>query len=726
MTPVRPRIAPVSTPSRENENTPNGGGIPADELRTARKSIVDHRQYDAIHRSLLTGLLGNVGTRTGDFEYTGARGTKFHIFPGSGLFRGKPKWVVAGELVETTRLYARTVASIDPRWVERAADHLVKREYSEPHWRRDTANVVAYERVALYGLVLVPRRVVYYGPIDPKTAREVFIHAALVEGEYDTDAQYFRHNRDLLREIELIEAKLRRRDVLVDAKTRFAFYDARVPQGVFNGFTFERWRRDAEQRDKRVLFMNRADLMLHAAEQATPGLYPDSLTVHGAKLPLSYHLEPGHPADGVTATVPLAALNQLPTEPFEWLVPGMLKEKLVGLIKTMPREWRVKFVPAPDVADAVMPNLVPYHGSLLDAFADQLGKRAGMQIPRSAFTPDELPEHLRMNFRVVDEHGKQVVINRDLNVIRRELGIRARSTFADLPPGEFNRQRVTRWDFGDLPEKVEVHLHGTTLLGFPALIDGGDHVALRLLDSAEASRKAHPAGVRRLFMVQLSEEVKHLARRLPRIEQLCLYFKPLGSCDDLKRDLMDAIADRATGELTGVRTQAEFIAHAETGWRRLSQAATQLTELAWEALSAYHAVERDLSGRAFPPLLLDSVRDMRDQLAHLMSPRFLKTTPAAWLSHLPRFLKAIQVRLTKLMNAGLSRDVAHAQEVAPRWRAYLERARKHRKDNVIDPALEEYRWMLEELRVSLFAQELKTSVPVSPKRLDALWEKVLP
>jgi ATP-dependent helicase HrpA len=674
---------------------------------------------------VLSGLLGNVGTKTSDVEYTGARGTKFYLFPGSGLFRSKPRWVVAGELVETTRLYARTVAAIDPRWVERVAAHLVKREYTEPHWRRDTANVVAFERVTLYGLPIVPRRVVHYGPIDPKVAREVFIHAALVEGEYDTDAQYFRHNRDLLREIELIEAKLRRRDVLVDAQTRFAYYDARIPKGVFNGFTFERWRRDAERQDKRVLFMTRADLMLHAAEQATPGLYPDGLTVGGVRVPLAYHLEPGHPADGVTATVPLAALNQLPAEPFEWLVPGMLKEKLVALLRTLPRELRVKFVPAPDVADAAIPGMPHGRGPLLEAFADQLGKRIGSVVPRGAFAPDELPDHLRMNFRIVDESGKQVATGRDLAKIRRDLGIRARSTFADLPAGPYNRADVTRWDFGDLPEKVEVRLHGATLLGFPALVDEGATASLRLLDSAEAARLAHRAGVRRLFMVQLAEEVRQLARRLPRIEQLCLHYKPLGSCDDLKRDLMDAIADRATGELTGVRTQAGFIAHAETGWRRLSSAATEVTDLAWAALTAYNAVARDLS-RDVPPLLLDSVRDLREQLAHLVPPRFLRTTPARWLPHLPRFLKAMQARLAKLLNAGLVRDQAHMLEVRPRWRAYLERAAKHRRDNVVDPALAEYRWMLEELRVSLFAQELKTSIPVSPKRLDAQWALVQP
>ncbi len=333
-----------------------------------------------------------------------------------------------------------------------------------------------------------------------------------------------------------------------------------------------------------------------------------------------------------------------------------------------------------------------------------------MTIPRSAFASDELPEHLRMNFRIIDESGKQVAAGRDLNRIRKNLGIRARDTFADLPQGQWNRENVTRWDFGDLPEKVEVKLHGTTLLGFPALVDEGEKVSLRLLDSAEAARKAHPAGTRRLFMVQLSEEVKHLSRRLPRIEQLSLYYKPLGSGDDLKRDLMDAIADRATGELASVRTQAEFIDHAGTGWRRLSIAATQVTDLAWAALSAFHDVSRELS-RNFPPLLLPSVRDIRDHLAQLVPKNFLKTTPANWLVHLPRFVKGIQVRLTKLQNAGLSRDQENLYEVQSRAHAYAERSRKHRKENVIDPELDTYRWMLEEYRVSLFAQELKTSIP---------------
>lgn len=685
---------------------------------------------DAIHRALLTGLLGNVGLRTEPHEYTGARNTKFYIFPGSSLFQQKPPWVMAGELVETTRLYARTVAPVKPQWIERAAEHLVKREYAEPHWRRETANVVAYERVTLYGLPIVPRRLVHYGPIDPKVSRELFIQNALVEGEYNTDAPYFRHNRDLIRELELMEAKLRTRAILVDARTRYAFYDARIPQGVFNGFTFERWRREAEGQDKRVLFMTREDLMLRGAQVAEPGLYPDAMTVHGLRLRLDYRLDPGHPADGVTATVPLAALNGLPPEPFDWLVPGMLKEKVLALIKTLPKATRVHFVPAPESADVAAAGLTFGRGSLFEALANQLGKQSGVTVRPIDFKPEELPDHLRMNFRVVDESGKPVAVGRDLTAIKKSLGALARSVFEALPPTQWHKDHLTRWDFGDLPEKVEIKHNHRTLLGYPALVDNESSVSLRLFDSADAARQAHQAGVRRLFAVQLREEMKYLARRLPGIERMSLHYAPLGNSEDLQRDLLAAIADRALfgtddGGVGHIRTQAEFIARAEPGWRRLSPVANEMTAAAGEILALFHEVSKQLE-RSFPPLLTDSVKDMRQQLAHLVPKDFLTRTPAAWLKHLTRFLKGIQIRLQKLQNAGLARDLQAMTDVTPHWQRYLSRREKHRKEGVIDPALEQYRWMIEELRVSLFAQELRTSVAVSPKRVDAQWALVQP
>ena len=688
-------------------------------------------RQDAIHRALLAGLLGNVGVKKDKREYEGARGRKFSIFPGSALFKRSPEWVMSAELVETTRLYARTVGPAKADWVERLADHLVKRTHTDEHWNRERSRVEAYERVTLHGLVLIARRVIDFGPLEPKLSRPIFIHQALVRGEFRTAAPFFEHNRRLIEQVRQIEAKARRRDVLVDEEARFRFYDARIPQRVYDGFEFEKWRRQAEKHNERLLFMQRSDLMLHCAEGVTAELYPDELAVEGVKVPLHYRFDPGSASDGVTAVIPLAALNQLPAEPFEWLVPGYLPEKLVALIRSMPKPLRVQFIPAPEVAHAAATQLQFGEGSLLDAFALALGKRAGVQLSRSAFDVETLPDHLRMNFRVIDASGKTVAAGRDIDDIRRRLGIRARESFASMPPGEFHRDRVTRWDFGDLPEHVELKRHGMTLLGYPTLVDEGSSVSLRVLDSPAAARAEMRGGLRRLFMIQVAEELKYLSRKLPGVEQMCLHYALLGPCDELKRDLLTATADAALFDgaddeaAATVRTREAFAERAEAGWRRLTAAGAEVTTVAAETLLLFYEVNQRQS-EDFPPMLLYAARDLREQAARLVPRRFLVRTPAAWLRHLPRFLRAMQVRVQRLFNAGLARDAAAAAEVGPLWRRYLEREQSHRSRGVIDPALEQFRWMLEELRVSLFAQELKTSVPVSPKRLEALWEQVQP
>lgn len=688
-------------------------------------------RQEAIHRALLAGLLGNVGVKKDKREYEGARGKKFSIFPGSALFKRSPDWVMAAELVETTKLYARTAGPAKADWIERLTDHLVKRTYTDEHWNRERSRVEAYERVTLHGLVLVARRVIDFGPLEPKLSRSIFIHQALVKGEFRTAAPFFEHNRRLVEQVRTIEAKARRRDVLVDEEARFRFYDARIPQRVYDGHEFEKWRRQGERHNEKLLFMQRSDLMLHGAEGVTAELYPDEINVEGVAVPLQYRYDPGSPADGVTALVPLAALNQLPAEAFEWLVGGYLPDKLVALIRSMPKPLRVQFIPAPEMAQAVAANMPFGRGSLLDAFALALGKRAGTQLARTVFDLNALPDHLRMNFRVVDASGKTVAAGRDLDEIRRRLGIKARASFAAMPPGEFHRDNVTRWDFGDLPEHVELKRQGMTLLGYPTLVDEGNSVSLRVLDSAPGARAAMRVGLRRLFMIQVGQELKYLSRKLPGIEPMCLHYALLGPCDELKQDLLTAIADAALfdGEddeaAAKVRTRDAFAARAEAGWRRLSAAGGEVSAVAAETLALFHQVNTRL-GEDFPPLLLPSARDMRDQLSRLVPRRFLAKTPAAWLKHLPRFLRGMQIRLQKLFNAGLARDAAAMAELAPLWRMYVEREVAHQARNLNDPALEQFRWMLEELRVSLFAQELKTSVPVSVKRLEGLWEGVQP
>jgi ATP-dependent helicase HrpA len=682
---------------------------------------------DSIHRALLAGLLGNIGQKGEQAEYNGTRGSKFFIFPGSSQFSRKPQWVMAAELVETTRLYARTVAPIRPEWVERLATHLIHRSYVEPHWQPDTGHVAAYEKVTLYGLVLVPRRLVHYGPIDPIRSRQLFIQHCLVEGGSRLDAPFFRANRRLIEEVQALEAKLRTRDVLVDEQVRYDFYDSRIPVGIYNIPLFEKWRKQAERDDPKLLLMTRRDLMLHGAEDATAERFPDAMEINGQRFPLSYKLDSAAADDGVTVTIPLAALNKLPGEPFEWLVPGWLPEKITELMRTLPKALRTKFVPIPDTARAVARAMPFAYGPLLDRLAQQLSKLGGMNLSVRDFDQVDLPANMRMNFRIVDEKDVEIAVGRDLAALRKQLGIAAAASFATLSTGQFHRDGLARWDFGDLPLHVEVRRGEATLLGYPALVDNGQSVSLRLLDSPEAQRASMRAGLRRLFMLQLSSEMKQLARMIPDIEKMGLHYSTIGPGSQLKEDLLAAIADRALLEDASpmsIRTQADFAQRAGEGWKHLSAAMREIVEPVKSALAIYAELNPRLQ-KTFPPAMSDSVRDMTEQLRWLFMPHFVLRMPWTWLRHYPRFARGIEVRLKKMLDAGLARDMAALTQVQPYWRRYVEQARRDAEKGRADAELETYRWMVEEFRVSLFAQDLKTSQPISAKRLDGQWEKIL-
>ena len=677
---------------------------------------------DRVHRALLTGLLSNVGNKADTGEYAGTRGAKFFIFPGSVLFKRKPDWVMAAELVETTRLYARTNAKVTPEWIERAAAHLLKRTYTDPQWNAQRADVTAGERVSLRGLVLVPHRTVPYGPIDPRTAREVFVHHALVEGDFRTGAPFLRHNMGLLRQVQTLEAKARRRNLLADVVRPFAFYDRLVPRDVYNGPLFERWRKEAERRDERLLFMSVADVTRADAEPVKPADYPDEIKVGTLTLPLTYVNDVARPDDGVTVTIPLALLNQVPAGPFEWLVPGWLHEKVVELIRTLPKAVRTRLVPAPDAAAKAVAGTAGAGRSapFYDAIAFQLGKIVGEVIPPSAFDVEAVPKFLRMHFRVTDAAGKAVASGRDLVQLRAQLGVKARESFAALPPTEYAREKLTHWDFGDLPERVEIHRAGATFSGYPALVDQGATVSLRVMDSREASVAANRAGVRRLFMLQLEQELRQLARGFTHVEEMTRAYRPLGTWAELKQQVIAAAVDRALyAEASDIRTHEAFITVARDGWLRLSAAARELNGLAFEVLSIYAPLNATLS-REYPPLLLDSINDARQQLRWLVPAAFLSATPPAWLPQLPRLLKGLQARLTKLLNAGLPRDQQHLAEVRPLERGYVERRSALAARGRTDPRLVTAWWTMQELRVSLFAQELGTSVPVSVRRVEKL------
>ncbi|MHC4649409.1 MAG: ATP-dependent RNA helicase HrpA [Planctomycetota bacterium] len=680
--------------------------------------------FDAVHRSLLSGLLSSIGVRQEGYAYTGADGKTFHIFPGSGLFKKGPRWLMAAELVETTRLYARTVARIRSQWLEELAAHLVQRSHSDPRWHRESATAVANENVSLFGLPIVTNRRVPYGPVDPRASREIFIQHALVEQEYATDAPFFAHNRRLLEEIETLQAKCRSRDVLVDSSVRYAFYDQRVPQDVCSGRQLDTWRENAERENSRLLCMSRDDLMRHAADAVTAERYPDVLHLAGNDWKLEYRLEPGHPEDGITMTVAVEAVGQLDEQRLEWLVPGYLKEKVVALIKALPKTLRTNFVPAPDFAEACAEGMRFGVGPLVDAVSSQLEHMVPVTIPRDAWRPQELPPYLRMNVRVVDGTGRVVICSRDLDEIRTAVGAVARTALTTLEGSPFNRAGLTRWDFGDLPREVTVQKRGLSLRGHPAIVDGLTNVGLRLFDSPELAEQHHRQGLRRLYVLQMPNDINGFIRTLPGFDEMALLHAALGHDEELSDQLALLIADRAF--LTAAplpRTEAGFRDRLATGEQRIWEVGMEVCDRAARILEAHHdlavALDRDV-----PPQWSDALADIRRHLGYLLPPGFFTATPYEWLSHFPRYLHAAERRLAKLARGGHVRDAGLADKLRPMWRAYLERAEEHRARGIVDPALEHYRWMLEELQVSMFAQELKTSVPVSIKRLARQWEQV--
>jgi len=682
---------------------------------------------DQIHRALLTGLLSNLGHKGDGHEYAGGRGRKFAIFPGSTLFSRKPKWVMAAELVETSKLYARTVAKIQPQWIERVAEHLIQRSYSDAHWDAERANVMAFERVSLFGLTIVPRRRVPYGKVDPVEARNLFIHHALVEGEFSTKAPFFEHNRRLVDQIERIEAKRRKRDVLLSPQVRFDFYDARVGREVTNGASFEQWRKQAEREKPDLLFMRREDLMAHDAAEVTAELYPDELPVGGSTLQLDYHAEPGHEDDGVTVTVPLAMLNQVSAERLDYLVPGLLKEKVVALIKTLPKAIRKNFVPVPEFAKRLLPMLNDDGGRpLVQELAERMSGFSGIEVPADAFDPSQLPEHLRMKVRVVDEAGRPLAADRELEPLREQLGDQARSLLkrgAGEAASPWHRDGLNDWDFDELPERVEVDSAGVTLRGHPALVDQGAAVGLRVMDTPEAAAAATRAGLRRLFALQVGAELAYLEYETPQLDQLALDFATLGSRKQLVRDLLDAAVDRCfLADDPRIRDRQAFEQRLASHRDRLDAAFAEVVQLAGSILRSYQPVRAELDGA--PGAWRDAVADMSDQLAHLFAERFLVETPWPWLCQYPRYLAAMRRRIEKIENGELQKDKARIAEYAELWRQCQARRKAERDRNRVDPQLEHYRWMLEEYRVSIHAQDLGTFVPVSAKRLAKQWKKV--
>jgi ATP-dependent helicase HrpA len=679
--------------------------------------------YAAIHRALLSGLLSNVAFKSDAHEFTGPRNLKLAVFPGSGLFARPPKWIVAAELVETARRYARTVAKIEPQWIETLAEHLVKRHHSDPHWEKRAGQVVAYEKVTLYGLVLVARRRVNFGPIDPGRARDLFIRGALVHGELTTRAAFLAHNQALLAELQQIEEKTRRRDVGVDEELLYGFYDERIPAHIHSAADLERWYQQAARASPRLLFLARQDLSPHAVSGCRTTGFPDELEIAGIRLGLEYRFAPGDEQDGVTAVVPLALLNQLSPQVFEWLVPGLVQEKVTALIRSLPKRLRRHFVPAPDYARACLEACPAHSGSLLDALTQQLERSTGVEVPADAWSLEQLPAHLRMRFRVVDAQGGTVAAGRDLAALKQQVGARAARQFRHLSAHALERDDVKGWDFGDLPAYVELKQQGLSMRGYPALVVDGSRVGLRILDDPRRAGREHRDGLVALFRLVASGTVRHLEKHLPGIETMCLKFAGVGSCEVLRDDLVRGIiAHLFPGDALDIRARKDFEARALSAERQLMGVANDLCGWVGQALAEYHEVARQL-GKSISPRWLGLVADVRTQLAGLVYPGFVTATPFDQLPHLARYIRGIRVRLQRA-EQDPGRDQRQRARLAPFQDRLEQLLGQHTLVAGLGKRIMDYRWLVEEFRISLFAQELGTARPVSPERLQKLWSEL--
>ncbi|MDE2454994.1 MAG: ATP-dependent RNA helicase HrpA, partial [Burkholderiales bacterium] len=715
--------------------------------------------YEQLHLAMLAGLLGNIGCKSDDEDwYLGARGIRFWRHPGAHLSKKPGRWLVAAELVETTRLFGRGLAAIEPQWIPQIAGHLLKTQLLEPHWEKKAAEVVALERATLYGLVVYNNRRVNFGRVDAAGAREIFIREALVNGEWETRLPFVAHNRKLIAQVEELEHKSRRQDVLVDDELIVAFYDQQLPKDVCSGSSLERWFRDEVKRQPTLLQLTRDELMRHEAAGITTAAFPKTIRLGGIDCAAIYLHQPGDAKDGVTVTVPIYALNQVHEERCEWLVPGMLRDKVLALVKSLHQRPRSRLVPLPDYA-AEFCETVPFaDGGLVDALLKAVRERTQLAVQRNDFKLDQLAPHLFMNFRIVDEHGRQLGMGRDLAGLKAEFGGQARSAFqalAALKPapttqaaaapvaaatgkaGEAGKSgkavvaqvvaapapsaaaRYTDWSFGELPELMEIHRGGQTLIGYPALIDRGTQVEIEVFDEPEVAAAKHRAGLRRLVALQIREPLKYLEKNLPELQQMAVAFISLGgTLEELRAQIIEVALDRAFLVEPLPTDSASFKARIEQGRPRLTLIANEVARLASTVLAEYAVAARKLKDSRPPKDVAD---DIQAQLQRLCGKRFLAATDWAALQHFPRYLKAVTLRLEKL-RADPARDAARLAELKPVEQRWLRRVADLR--GAQHARLDEYRWLLEELRVGLFAQELRTPQPVSVKRLDRAWAQL--
>jgi ATP-dependent helicase HrpA len=716
--------------------------------------------YEQLHLSMLAGLLGNVGYKLEDEEaYLGARGIKFHKHPGAHLSKKPGRWIVVAELVETTRLFGRGIAAIEPQWLEQVGAHLLKKQLLDPHWEKKFAEVVALERATLYGLVVYSGRRKPYSRVDLHGAREIFIREALVGDQWETKLPFLAANHKMIAKVEELEHKSRRQDVLVDDELIYAFYDQQLPADVCSGRLLENWYRTESAKQPRLLMLSREELMRHEAAGITTQAFPKHIRLGGTDCQATYLHEPGDARDGVTVTVPLFVLNQVSEDRCEWLVPGLLKDKIQALLKSLPQRPRSRFVPLPESATRLAAELSAPElfgaGSLTDVLLKKARDETSLDIKRTDFKHEMLSPHLFMNLCVVDEHGRQLGMGRNLGALKGELGAKARGAFqalaqlkvnapaaapvanpasnapastsntastqrvsaapAKAAPKPLAPQRYTAWTFGELPELMEISKGGQTLIGFPALVDVQDAVTIEVFDEPDVAATKNRAGLRRLFALQIKDALKYLEKNIPDLQKMAVAYMPLGTADELKTQIIDVALDRAFLLDPLPNDEVTFKRRIEEGRGRLTLIANEVARLAGTILLEFGTATSKIKDTKNAP---DATADCTAQLQRLMPKNFMAATPWPQLQHYVRYLKAITLRLDKY-RADPARDAQRLTELKPQeqryWRLVAERK------GAQDARMLEFRWLLEELRVSFFAQELRTPQPVSIKRLEKAW-----
>ena len=695
--------------------------LPRDENESEEQAKQARRKTSGkLHQALLSGLLSNLGTLLENREYLGARNRKFMIHPGSGLAKKTPKWVMAFELIETTKLFARTVAKIDPQWIEPQAQHLVKSSYSEPHWEMKRAQVVAFEQVTLFGLPIVARRRVHYGPIAPQESRELFIRRALVEGEFQTKGEFFTHNRALIEEVEALEDRARRRDILVDEETLFAFYDERIPTDIVNGKGFEHWRKQAERQDPTLLKFDIDALKARDAHDVTQAQYPDHLTLSGVAYPVSYHFDPDADDDGVTLTVPAAMLPQLPVHALTWLVPGLLREKCIALLKSLPKSIRRQVVPIPDWVDAALETLVPDERPLTEALGEFIRRRTATRVHSDDWRLDLLPPHLIMNVRVVDHAGKTLGQGRDVRALERRFEEAASAGAQALADQASQAPALDELPESPLPESRVTTQAGIRVEAYPALMAEAHSFKVALFDHPAKAAAVHQEGVARLAIAKRPEQVKAI-KRLPGVEKCALLFAKVGSKQALVDDLLLAVFTQVVATHPLPRSANEFTERLKATESELIPYATSLLTRIEEALKGHLAVTKVLKGKLNFALAL-VYSDVSAQMQRLVYPGFIRDA-GEWLSEYPRYTEAALIRLDKAARER-GRDQMMMQDVQALEARFDARRKSERRGAAEDPELVSFGWWIQELRVSLFAQQLGTQMPVSVKRLEKRWEEI--